>query len=103
MTRPQSAELRDSGRSGPVPEASSPGHHPEREQDKPDLDAFAERFSGRALDDLPTDTGVLDGGDRADRTTTGGALRRAAPTIIGIVAVAAVAAAVTILVRRRRT
>ena len=27
-----------------VPEANQPGHHPERDQDKPDLDAFAERF-----------------------------------------------------------
>lgn len=28
----------------PVPEEQRPGHHPEHEQDKPDLDAFAERF-----------------------------------------------------------
>lgn len=100
MTRPQSAELRDSGRSGPVPEASSPGHHPEHEQDKPDLDAFAERFSGRALDDLPADTGVLAGSHGADRSTAGGVLRRGAPAIVGVVALAAV---VTILVRRRRS
>ena len=99
MTRPQSADLRENGRTGPVPEASSPGHHPEHEQDKPNLDAFAERFSGRALDDLPADTGVLADGQGADRTTAGGTLRRMAPAIIGTVAIAA---AVTILVRRRR-
>lgn len=29
---------------GPVPTEQQPGHHPEDEQDKPDLDAFAERF-----------------------------------------------------------
>lgn len=27
-----------------VPEASQPGHHPEHDQDKPDLDRFAEAF-----------------------------------------------------------
>lgn len=29
---------------GPVPPENQPGHHPEQEQDKPDLDAFAERL-----------------------------------------------------------
>ena len=29
---------------GPVPPENQPGSHPEREQDKPDLDAFAERL-----------------------------------------------------------
>ena len=27
-----------------VPEENQPGHHPEREQDKPDPDAFADRL-----------------------------------------------------------
>jgi hypothetical protein len=31
------------GRGGPVPEDNLPGHHPEHEQDKPDLDAFVKR------------------------------------------------------------
>jgi hypothetical protein len=31
------------GRGGPIPEDNLPVHHPEREQDKPDLDAFVER------------------------------------------------------------
>ncbi len=30
----------------PVPPANRPGHHPDDEQDKPDLDAFVERASG---------------------------------------------------------
>jgi hypothetical protein len=30
--------------SGPVPLDNQPGHHPSNEQDKPDLDAFAERL-----------------------------------------------------------
>lgn len=29
---------------GPVPEANRPGHHEPEEQDRPDLDAFAERL-----------------------------------------------------------
>lgn len=33
-----------SGATGPVPEDNQPGHHPEHEQDKPDPDAFVERF-----------------------------------------------------------
>lgn len=35
----------DSGPTGPVPEDNQPGHHPEREQDQPDPDAFARRLS----------------------------------------------------------
>jgi len=31
-----------------VPEANRTGHHPEVDQDKPDLDAFAERLGVRA-------------------------------------------------------
>ena len=32
------------GRPGLVPEANRPGHHPDHDQDKPDLDDFAERL-----------------------------------------------------------
>ena len=32
------------GPSGPIPEENQPGHHPAKEQDKPDLDAFAEKL-----------------------------------------------------------
>jgi hypothetical protein len=34
------------GVAGPVPEDNRPGHHPEREQDKPDLEAVVERIRG---------------------------------------------------------
>lgn len=100
MARPQSPDLRPSGVTGPVPEANSPGHHPEHDQDRPDLDAFAERFSGRPLDDLPTDTGVLDDryGASEDRSTSRALTRWAAP-VAGIAAIGVLAA---ILVRRRR-
>ena|SRR5207253_2688795 len=32
------------GETGPIPPENQPGHHPEKEQDKPDLDAFAARL-----------------------------------------------------------
>jgi hypothetical protein len=34
------------GTDGPIPEDNRPGHHPEHEQDKPDLEAFAEAQGG---------------------------------------------------------
>jgi hypothetical protein len=40
------------GPGGPVPEDNQPGHHPTEEQDKPDLDAFAERLG---VTDAPAD------------------------------------------------
>ena len=33
-----------SGPSGPIPADNQPGHHPAHEQDKPDLNAFAEKL-----------------------------------------------------------
>ena len=35
----------------PVPEANAPGHHPDEEQDKPDLDRFAEALGTRPPED----------------------------------------------------
>lgn len=37
---------RSGGPTGPVPAENQPGHHPDRDQDKPDLDAFAAKLSG---------------------------------------------------------
>jgi hypothetical protein len=128
MARPQSPELRRSGTtpafepdniasrleardrptskggSGPVPEENEPGHHPDHDQDQPDLDAFAARFSGSDLDDLPTDTGVVDDrapdGDAADdRTASGHSLTRWVAPVAGLAVLAAV---VAFLLRRRR-
>lgn len=42
-----------SGRTGPVPEDQRPGHHPDQEQDKPDLDKFAARLGIVAEDEEP--------------------------------------------------
>ncbi len=68
MAKPQQAELRRSGKvpaldpdasvsklsaqdvpstsgsDGTIPEDQRPGHHPDQEQDKPDMDKFAERL-----------------------------------------------------------
>ncbi len=40
------------GRTGPVPADNQPGHHPEKEQDNPDLDAFAAKLG---VTDEPAD------------------------------------------------
>jgi len=82
MAKPQQPELRRSGtvasldpdatesdlkahdrpttkgrRKAPVPEEQRPGHHPDEEQDKPDLDDFAARLGivpeGEEPDDAP--------------------------------------------------
>lgn len=42
--------VRSGGATGPVPDENQPGHHPGREQDKPDLDAFAAKLGA---DDPP--------------------------------------------------
>lgn len=36
----------EEGAGAPVPEDNQPGHHPEDDQDIPDLEAFAERARG---------------------------------------------------------
>jgi len=43
MSNPQEPERVDAP-GGAVPPDNQPGHHPSQEQDKPDLDAFAERL-----------------------------------------------------------
>jgi hypothetical protein len=53
---------------GPVPDANRPGRHPETEQDKPDLDAFAERFGTTPRPDEPAE-GAPDDVDPGNGTT----------------------------------
>jgi hypothetical protein len=36
ISREDERRERSSGRTGPIPEDNRPGHHPEREQDKPE-------------------------------------------------------------------
>lgn len=51
----------DSGPGGPIPEDQRPGHHPEAEQDKPDLDKFAERLGIVAEGEEPEDAPRVEG------------------------------------------
>ena len=92
MANPQQPELRRSGRVpaldpdaseaklsaeappepgdtiGDAPEEQRPGHRPEKDQDKPDLDAFAERLGVAAQGDEPRDApSVIDGEGAASR------------------------------------
>ncbi len=77
MAKPQQAELRRSGKvpaldpdasvaklsaqdtptkskaGGDIPEDQRPGHHPDHEQDKPDLDKFAERLGVVSDEEAP--------------------------------------------------
>jgi hypothetical protein len=51
MQTPQQPEPGRSGR--PAPEDNRPGHHPEHEQDQPDLDEFAEALGIEPESDDP--------------------------------------------------
>lgn len=77
MAKPQQAELRRSGKvpaldpdatetrleaherpgssgaQGPIPEDQRPGHHPDHDQDKPDLDKFAARLGIVSEEETP--------------------------------------------------
>lgn len=58
----------ESGKGGPIPEEQQPGHHPEQEQDKPDLDKFAERMGIVAEGDEPPDAPRVED-DRTGKVT----------------------------------
>lgn len=45
---------------GPIPEDQRPGHHPDHDQDKPDMDAFAERLGVVSEDDEPDDAPAVE-------------------------------------------
>jgi hypothetical protein len=81
--------LTDDGGGGPVPPDNQPGHHPPEEQDKPDLDAFAERLGTAAGSSGPEPSaetaGTADASARrraVDRST----VRRAAAALVAVVA-----------------
>lgn len=80
-----------SGPTGPVPAANQPGHHPAEEQDKPDIDAFAQK------------AGTMDPAEREEREDavagTGG---RAVSTRVVALALAALAVALAVVAERRR-
>ncbi|MFP3906152.1 MAG: hypothetical protein ACLFRV_08295 [Acidimicrobiales bacterium] len=49
---------RDEPGSGPVPAENQPGHHPDDEQDKPDLDEFAEALGVHGESDGGAEAGL---------------------------------------------
>lgn len=71
-----------SGPAGPIPEDNQPGHHPAKEQDKPDLDAFAARL------------GVTEGDETSDGAGSGSPVAAATEAARGKGRTVAVALAV---------
>lgn len=122
MSKPQQPELRRSGRVpaldpdaseaelsargrpgrgttiGDAPADQQPGHHPDHDEDKPDLDTFAERLGVSAEGDEPRDApNVTD----ADGVGTGRWQPQWRRAVIPVAVVAAVVAAV-VGIRRSR-
>lgn len=78
---------------GPVPPENQPGHHPNEDQDKPDLSAFAEKL------------GTMEPSEREEQPATTRATAPAAERrtlVTGVSAVAALLAAVLAVVVGRR-
>lgn len=91
MAKPQQAELRRSGKvpaldpdasvaklsaqeppsssgaAGTIPEDQRPGHHPDQEQDKPDMDKFAERLGIVSEEDAPPEAPHVDEDSKVTR------------------------------------
>ena len=108
MTNPSSPSVRDNETNGPagappgtVPVDNQPGHHPEKEQDKPDLDAYAARLGIKpevpSPDDSSSDRSSSDR-ETAPSTAPSGRSRR----LIAIAAAGVVGALVALVVVRRR-
>jgi hypothetical protein len=77
---------------GPVPPDNQPGHHPAQDQDKPDLDAFAERLG--IADSDSAEAQAVPGG----LSGKGGTFARAAVAVTGIL----VLVGLVITLKRRR-
>lgn len=125
MAKPQQQELRRSGRvpaldpdateaarsadgplgasdtNAPIPEDQRPGHHPEHDQDKPDMDAFAERLGVTGDESGERAAATAHAGTAAedDHWSRPGWLRLAL-TMLGTGLVAAVIGGVIALIRR---
>lgn len=92
---------------GPVPEEQRPGHQPDDVQDKPDMDAMAERLGIATEGDEPADAPrVTESGTSEPETREPAAItairarRRSLALAIGVAAAAAVV--VRQVLRRRR-
>ena len=53
-----------------MPDDQQPGHHPDHDQDKPDLDAFAERLGVVSEEDEPADAPHVEEEASASSPTT---------------------------------
>lgn len=84
------------GNVGDVPEEQRPGHHPDQEQDKPDLDAFAERLGVKAEGDEPRSAPNVTGADNVGQSVWKAQWKRV------LVPAAVVTGVVIIGVRRAR-
>jgi len=84
---PPADAVRVSGDTGPIPEDNLPGHHPEHEQDKPDVRLAAVPTGVRGDDDDKAGDGDRAGERREpdagepERTVAGEALRAAAGVV----------------------
>jgi hypothetical protein len=80
-------DLERSGTTGPVPDENLPGHHPDDEQDRPDLDAFVDRFgqAGQAVGGEPAGVGEdLGAGGEPDASVAAAAVvERATQLAVG--------------------
>ena len=82
-------EVGDEGARGPVPPDNQPGHHPAKEQDQPDLTAFAERL------------GVVERSEGGEEPSREPASRRGTLPRAAAVAIALVAAVLAVVAGRR--
>jgi hypothetical protein len=81
---------------GPVPQENQPGHHPPEEQDKPDLDAFAQRFG------IVEGEGATASDARGERGWRSFVSVKRGKLAVGAAVLSAVAAVLGLVMRRRR-
>jgi LPXTG-motif cell wall-anchored protein len=86
---------------GPVPPENQPGNHPEQEQDKPDLDAFAVKF-GIAEDGAPEMTGRTPAVAERVQEAVSGVTKSKSPAFAVAAGVLSLLAALGLLLSRRR-
>ncbi len=87
---------------GPVPPENQPGNHPEQEQDKPDLDAFAAKF-GITEDGETEQTGrAPEVAERVQEAASGITKSKSGAFALAAGVVSLLAAALGLLLSRRR-
>lgn len=89
---------------GPVPEDNQPGHHPPEEQDKPDLQAFAERLGTSPASTESSDSSP-GSGTESPAAAVASVARRSGPRAraAAVFAVIAVLVGLVVTTKRRRS